>query len=200
MAGAKTSTRQVRHERNRTEILAAARRLVVERGVDALSLREVARRAGYAPAAVYTYFESREALIAAVGSDATTSMAAYLEAVPRDGSARERLVALADAYVRFAAEEPERYRAAFGRLSVALPSWAEFARVAEPFTLIVEAFAEGIADGEFTSPEGADAMALGLWTLVHGAADLRSVFLSAYAAEVDRAARESVVAYLKGLS
>ena len=200
MAGAKTSTRQVRHERNRTEILAAARRLVVERGVDALSLREVARRAGYAPAAVYTYFENREALIAAVGSDATTAMAAYLEAVPRGAPVRERLIALADAYVRFAAEEPERYRAAFGRLSVALPSWAEFARVAEPFTLIVEAFAEGIAGGEFVAAASADTMALGLWALVHGSADLRAVFLSAYPAEVDSAVRRAVDAYLKGLS
>lgn len=195
------STRQVRHDRNRAGILSAARRLVAERGVDGFSLRAVARQTGYAPGAVYTYFKSKEALLAAVGSDATAALATYLERVPIEGPARDRLVALSDAYLRFAADEPERYRAAFGRLTVPLPGWAEFARVAQPFTLIVETFADGVARGEFaTGPgRGPDTMALGLWALLHGSVDLRAVMLRAYSAELVAPTMTAIATYLGGL-
>lgn len=40
-----------------------ARELVLEKGADALSLREVGARAGYSPASLYEYFDSKESLV-----------------------------------------------------------------------------------------------------------------------------------------
>src|SRR5436309_10390089 len=61
--------------RNRTRsatragILDAARRLAERRGARSLSLRGVAAEAGFAPAALYVYFRSRDELMVALAAD-----------------------------------------------------------------------------------------------------------------------------------
>jgi len=54
------------NEARRTLILDAARSAFFELGLDGASLREIAKRAGYTPGALYSYFGSREALYAAL--------------------------------------------------------------------------------------------------------------------------------------
>ena len=53
-------------ERNRARLLAAARRLVGERGPDALTVSEVAHQAGLNRTTAYQHFRTRDALVAAV--------------------------------------------------------------------------------------------------------------------------------------
>ena len=54
--------RQRNHDEMRAGILAAAREIMREQGVAALTLNEVARRVGITPPALYTYFASKMAL------------------------------------------------------------------------------------------------------------------------------------------
>jgi AcrR family transcriptional regulator len=71
-----------RHLRNREEILAEARRLVLEKGSDGFSMRELARRAGFGPASLYTYFSGRDEVLAVIGMEGLRQLGSYLEAVP----------------------------------------------------------------------------------------------------------------------
>lgn len=57
-----TSSREEKKEATRRAIVAAALTLLEERSFAALSLREVTREAGIAPAAFYRHFDSMEAL------------------------------------------------------------------------------------------------------------------------------------------
>lgn len=57
-----TSSREQKKEATRRSIVTAALTLLEERSFAALSLREVTREAGIAPAAFYRHFESMEAL------------------------------------------------------------------------------------------------------------------------------------------
>ena len=57
-----TPSREERKEATRRAIVAAALRLLEDRGFSQLSLREVTREAGIVPAAFYRHFESMEAL------------------------------------------------------------------------------------------------------------------------------------------
>jgi AcrR family transcriptional regulator len=57
------SRRERRRLATRTEILTAARELLLEVGPEELSLRQVARRADFSPAALYTYFTSRDEIV-----------------------------------------------------------------------------------------------------------------------------------------
>jgi AcrR family transcriptional regulator len=64
-AGRRTPVQRRSRERV-AKIMAAAERIVVEDGVDALSTREVARRTRIPVASLYQYFADREAIIAAL--------------------------------------------------------------------------------------------------------------------------------------
>jgi AcrR family transcriptional regulator len=50
----------------RAHVLAAAREAFFELGLEGASLREIARRAGYTPGALYSYFDSKEEVYAAL--------------------------------------------------------------------------------------------------------------------------------------
>jgi AcrR family transcriptional regulator len=73
---------------NRTAILDAARRVAAREGARNLSLRATAAEAGYAPAALYSYFESKDALLLALAADdlASISRAARSAAQARNGA------------------------------------------------------------------------------------------------------------------
>jgi AcrR family transcriptional regulator len=202
MAGTPSpSTRESRRDRTRAELVEIARGIVLEGGAQALSLREVARRAGYAPGALYTYFDGKEALVAALGLDATLALTSYLDSVDPATPPRARLEALSRQYLKFAADEPERYTSVFSGLSVGLDSWEEFVSVGRPFTAIVAAFSDGIGQGVFQAGQRrtADAMAFGLWSLLHGAVVLRAGFLRAMSGQLETPTCDAVSAYLEGL-
>ena len=56
-------------EATRITILEAARRVAARKGARNLSLRATAAEAGFAPAALYSYFESKNALLLALAAD-----------------------------------------------------------------------------------------------------------------------------------
>jgi len=57
------NTRQERQADTRKAILQTALELIAEKGLDKLSLREIARRVGYSPAGLYEYFDSKEGIL-----------------------------------------------------------------------------------------------------------------------------------------
>jgi AcrR family transcriptional regulator len=69
-AGTRSEARATRESAQaagrRAHVLAAAREAFVELGLERASLREIARRAGYTPGALYSYFDSKEAVYAAL--------------------------------------------------------------------------------------------------------------------------------------
>lgn len=194
--------RTSRGERTTAEILEAARAHLLEAGLEGFSLREVARRADLAPSALYNHFENREALINALAMEAIRQLGGYLEEVPDSLSARERLCALGEAYLRFAASEPQRYRLVFDMLASPTPDWAEYATVAYPFSLIIDAVRAGLDDGEIVDLEGigASGIAYGLWALVHGFVMLTAHHLANITDDLTGFQRAAISAHVSGLA
>ncbi len=111
---------QDRRERNREEmrraILDAARAVMREQGVAALSLREVARRVKLQAPSLYAYFPSKMALYDALFHEGIRTYRTALElAVQGHDSFRGKLQARLEAYMRFALEHPELYQLCFER-------------------------------------------------------------------------------------
>lgn len=98
----------------RRTLIAVAVELVAREGAEALSLREVARRAGVSHNAPYRHFPNRAALLAAVAAAGFEALAAKLETVPEAALPAARLQALGRAYVAFALENGALYRLMFG--------------------------------------------------------------------------------------
>ena len=100
----------------RSELLRTSRELLDEAGPSALSMREVARRAGCTHQAPYHYFANREAILAALACEGFDELADRL-AVAHDGlgsaDLHAVLVASGNAYVEFALRRPGVFRVMF---------------------------------------------------------------------------------------
>ena len=107
------SKKPYHHGRLREALLQAAREIIEAEGVGALSVREVARRAGVSPAAPFRHFPDKKALISAVATDAMRSFVVFSEeaASTAGGTAAQRYRDMGIAYLDFALTHPARFRA-----------------------------------------------------------------------------------------
>ncbi|MET0250408.1 MAG: TetR/AcrR family transcriptional regulator [Sphingobium sp.] len=98
----------------RDRIVAVAERMIVEGGAETLSMHGIARQMGWTATALYRYFDSKEAVVAAARVAAYDRLSSRLEAAtagPGDAWARSR--AVGDAYLGFAMDDPYAYRLLF---------------------------------------------------------------------------------------
>lgn len=107
MPDRRQSRREAVSERKRELILDAARDVFAEEGLDGASLRAIAVRAGYTPAALYFHFDSKEALYAALLHDSLGALGtAVADAVTRAKDNEQKLKAAAMAFFDFYARNP----------------------------------------------------------------------------------------------
>ncbi|WP_343672948.1 TetR/AcrR family transcriptional regulator [Paraburkholderia heleia] len=97
----------------RERILDAARRIVTREGLAALSMRKIAEAIGYSPASLYLYFAGRDEIAEALGREGYAQLLAQLEPLALIVDARERLHALAHAYVAYGCDYPQIYELIF---------------------------------------------------------------------------------------
>ncbi|MEM1118047.1 MAG: helix-turn-helix domain-containing protein, partial [Bacteroidota bacterium] len=102
----------------RRTLLDEAAHVLDVQGVGALSLRDLARRAGVSATAPYHHFKGKADLVTALADDALADLDAALaradaEAAAAGATPGKRLCAIGVAYVLFAVDHPERFRLAF---------------------------------------------------------------------------------------
>lgn len=91
----------------RALILEAAREVFTAEGLEGASLRAIAARAGYTPAALYSHFESKEAIYAEVLQASLAALARAVDAAVAEARGpRQRLYAAAMAFFDFYARNP----------------------------------------------------------------------------------------------
>jgi AcrR family transcriptional regulator len=196
------SRRDRRRLATRVEILSAARELLLEVGPEGLSLRQVARRADFSPAALYTYFPNKDSLIASLFGESFERLDAYLRRVPADLPPDRRVIELGLAYMEFAHDNPMDLRCMMLSTSLDLPPSSGKALGLSAARLIGETFRQGVQEGVF-KPDGlcsAPEMAFGAWALVHGMVSIAGIDLAEVAGEVSadpRRVLETYVALLK---
>jgi AcrR family transcriptional regulator len=160
----------------RSALLEIARAIVVHEGTADFSLREVARRAGLSPAAVYRHFASKDALLDAVCVIGFQKLCMYLLSATNEKTPRARLDASGDAYLRFALENPEDYRAIFMTPSRGKKPGSP----GEAFQLLMDRVRECM-DAKVLKRGDVMEVSVSIWAHVHGLASLR---LSGHLAEV----------------
>jgi AcrR family transcriptional regulator len=96
----------------RGKILKAAKSLFERTGLEGLSLREVARKVGITPMAIYRHYATKEALVDAVVLDALDEWSACVASIP-PAPPLEWLRQILAAHLEFALAKPRRYEAAF---------------------------------------------------------------------------------------
>ena len=150
-------------------VIAAGLRRVRQRGLDAVSGRELAGVVGVAPSAIYRHFADKDQLRAAIAQAAREQLArAMLQPKARrltKSSAYARFRAIGEAYIDFALSEARLYAAAF---SDCQPS-----REDSPsgWSILAEALDALVATGAMPRSRRAGAE-LVAWSAVHGISDL----------------------------
>jgi AcrR family transcriptional regulator len=139
-------------------------------GVEALSIREVARRLGVSHQAPYKHFPSSDHLLAEVVRRTYRQFSQHLEARPRNGDPGDDLKSGGYAYFTFAREYPLHYRLLF---STPLPNPAAHP---EMMAEARHAFQLLYADIGRVKPHASETErqldALFVWATVHGLASL----------------------------
>lgn len=115
VAGAvRPSRREQRREQTLREIKDLAMEQIAAGGPDAVSLNGIARTMAMSPAAIYRYFENRDALLADLVVEVYDSLADTVEAAGRHPvTPAERLAEVAHAVRAWALEHPNAYRLIF---------------------------------------------------------------------------------------
>jgi AcrR family transcriptional regulator len=98
----------------RDKLCDAALEIFAEKGVQGLTMREVATRLGVSPMTPYRYFQDKDAILAAVRARAFNDFAGALEkAVQRGDNPIDKSRGAGDAYVDFAFHNAEAYQLMF---------------------------------------------------------------------------------------
>lgn len=151
------------------DILNAATRIYVDDGPGALSMRRVAKAVGVSATAIYRHFESKEALLIALGLRASRMFATYLMRALRASSPMERMREIGRAYRDFAMEHASYYRVLFMLPHPEFKTLTEetAAEFESTFLLLVDRVSECQREGVFDD-EDTQALALSIWAHVHG--------------------------------
>ena len=150
-------------ERTRQDIVEAAARVFARGGFHAATVQAIAREAGFTAASLYTYFESKEAIFAALLEDMTRRvLATYDLAVPAGLSFAQRLELLLQRQLALVAERLDALRVSFE----APPPFREGRDARAAFLQRSAAFLAGAGRGQLRIP--AQEAALMLFGLLHG--------------------------------
>ena len=157
--------RPYRHGNLPAALVAVARQVLDESGLQAVGLRETARRVGVSATAAYRHFTSKEDLLASVAAEGFRELGAAMEGATRGPNLLSRAGL---AYVEFTLENRGLFRLMFG------PVLAERAKypALQAATDAVEALLlRGVAELD-QRPLGDNLAAMAAWGLVHGLSNL----------------------------
>lgn len=165
-------TRNAGKDDVRAGILQASLALMNEGGLGALSMREVARRAGVSHQAPYHYFADREAILAELAGDGFDQLYDYMVSaigLARDKAAKNK--AMGEAYIRFALNHPELFRLMFRNEMCDLTRYPEAKAKAEKcFNVVVEVLDAQGHSSDKANPDLTPVIAS--WAAAHGLATL----------------------------
>ena len=164
---------QERKQRERADrerlIVATARELAEQQGWDAVTTRRLAERIEYSQPVLYSHFRGKREIIGAVALEGASEMAVAMRSATAAASTpRDRVAALARAYLDFAEHNPAVYDALFqldGGLAYAQEDTPE--QLKDAFAALLETLGEVAGDG--VEPELFTEV---FWASLHGVATL----------------------------
>ena len=199
-----TKERQQRErDRLRDAILTAARELFVAEGYRNVSMRKIAERIEYSPAAIYSYFPSKDDIFFALAEEGFRKMAVHIGgAVEPIAAPLERLRRGLWAFYEFSKSDPEYFELMF--LDRSVPSISQDFQRFEFFqatTARAEADIQACVDaGLFSNTLNPAAALHVLWVGMLGAATIRLANRLAPGEDPDALAHDVIASLLAGFT
>jgi AcrR family transcriptional regulator len=199
----KKSTRERRRARTAQALLDAAMEIITERGVGALSMREIAQRIEYSPSGLYEYYASKEEILDALCEQGFVQLTGQIERAVQGNTAVQRLYELALAYLDFARQHSQLYLLMFN--SAPPQIWQgrglQHLSTNSAYSKLLAIVRAGVESGEFSAASGLDIEQLtySIWALMHGLAALRLTRLSNASEDIDATNRQVMQAAIERL-
>ena len=153
--------RAYHHGDLRNGLLEAARSILEEESLAALTLRAVARKAGVSHAAPYRHFPNHEALLVELSIEGFDELREQIgEAAKASGTESDKIATIGAAYMRFIAARPALARLMFGGQ---LPNRDQFPALGLKADAIGEEIGQALHN---------QALGLAVWAAMHGLAML----------------------------
>src|SRR5262245_46252945 len=152
----------------RSRITLAAKELFADEGVEGVSMRRIADRAGVTATAIYRHFRDKDAILDELISAGLAVLSDYLGPALKAKDPERRLRGLIDAYLRFSLEQPRYFDLAFLVPSPTTRMSEELERHnRSTFKLAIEQVAACMELGLFRRGDPIET-AVFLWSTAHG--------------------------------
>ena len=151
-------------------LIAAGVKILAREGASGLGLRNVAKEAGVSHSALYAHFADKQALVAAISTEGLKQLSSTIEEglAARKGEPAALLVEISLSYLRFALDEPDRFKLMYSSImdkERAFPDFVDYSH--KTFEKYVEVIAL-CQEGGVLRPGPTRLTALTLWAAVHG--------------------------------
>jgi AcrR family transcriptional regulator len=204
------SPRERRYQRTQQAILSAARSLLAEGGVEALSIRAIADRIDYSPAGLYEYYGSKEEIIGALCWEGHRILKRYVEQVSLALAPDEYLVEIGLAYIRFARQNPDYFLLIFTSATTRATflggqpgePLSEMMDGDSSFPILVNGVRRAVESDTIELLAGLSWMetSYAFWAIVHGAAMLQITNLAEIPLDYERIDRLMLSAFVRGMA
>ena len=196
-----------RQERDREAvaraILDAARELFVTHGYEEVSIRKIAERIEYSPAAIYGYFPSKDDIFFALAEEGFRLLFSYRGSAPPASPEDpvDCIRAMFWRYFEFSKEHPEYFALMFLDRTVPRISkdWNRFGFIGEMRQEMIVRIQQAIDAGAFPAGTSPHAVFRVLLTSLHGAATMKLCDRMAPGEDADKLARFTLDTVLMGL-
>ena len=194
-----------RHEREREAvaraILDAARELFVAEGYQNVSIRKIAEKIEYSPAAIYGYFPSKDDIFLALAEEGFRLLFACEQGSVREPASLEGIRSGFQRFYEFSKTHPEYFALMFVDRSVPQISrdWSRFGFVRDMKETMAAGIQTVIDAGGFPAGTKPDSVFRILMAAVHGVAVMRLCERLAPGEDPDALARDTIEAALTGL-
>jgi AcrR family transcriptional regulator len=198
-----TRERQQRErDRTRDAILTAARELFVNDGYRNVTMRKIAERIEYSPAAIYSYYASKDDIFLALANEGFHRLDARVQAAMIvDGDPLENVRACWWAFYEFSKEQPEYFLLMFVDRTVPriTEEWEGFEFLQQMLINAVDAIQKAIDAGAFPSTLSPNVAMHMLWAGLLGPAVVGIRHRLASGEDYDALARDVLNATIAGL-
>ena len=159
----------------REQILAAAKTLFLEKGVEKTSIRNIADLIEYSPGSIYRYFKDKNEIFHALHQGGFQQLMGKMEVLITIPNPMSRLKAMGSIYVEFALENPDMYDLMFIKEApmehVSNSNDEQWKEGYGTFNFLRATIKECILEGYFQGHDQ-EALSFMVWSTVHGMVSL----------------------------
>lgn len=155
-------------------LIKAGVQILSKEGIEGLSLRKVAERAGVSHNAPYSHFPDKQSLIAAISTEGFNKLYNELDAAisAHHNDPRRQLQEGAWAYVQFAMKNTDTFKIMFSGVLEKEKKYPAFVEISQKTFELVVQIVRACQNAGVLNPGPAEVMAVTVWGQIHGIVSL----------------------------